>query len=98
MSRYSPPAKGTPPANERRRPLGAHELQDAALAGIVRELGHDPEKLPPHLEPGLPGLRAKAGDRALQQPAIFTTATFRKAWQRLRDRQPGAEEDKNRGT
>ena len=58
-------------------------MQEEAILNAIREAGYDPKALPKHV-PGKSGVKAQIRAIVLQNPALFTTNSFDKAWERLR--------------
>ncbi|WP_232341786.1 hypothetical protein [Burkholderia pseudomallei] len=61
-----------------RRPLKQQAHQEAEILRVIRELNHDPKKLPKQ-KPGKPGVKA-----AVREKLTFSKKVFDKAWDRLR--------------
>ncbi|KVN71389.1 hypothetical protein WM03_23820 [Burkholderia ubonensis] len=61
-----------------RRPLKQQAHQEAEILRVIRELNHDPKKLPKQ-KPGKPGVKA-----AVREKLNFSKKVFDKAWDRLR--------------
>jgi hypothetical protein len=64
-------------------PIQRQVAQEARLLEIIKDLGHEPTKLPK--TPGKNGVKKSAWDAAAKEARIFTSRqAFDKAWERLR--------------
>ncbi|WP_321955370.1 hypothetical protein [Burkholderia cenocepacia] len=72
------PSQLEPTKAAARRPLKQQAHQEAEILRIIRELNHDPKKLPKQ-KPGKPGVKA-----AVREKLNFSKKVFDKAWDRLR--------------
>ncbi|WP_429470248.1 hypothetical protein [Paraburkholderia sp. WSM4175] len=61
-----------------RRPVTRHQHQEEEVLRVIRELGHDPKKLPKQ-RAGHRGIKA-----AVRSKLSFSPSIFNKAWERLR--------------
>lgn len=65
------------------KPVQRSTAQELAILDAIRQLGHDPMRLPKN-EPGKPGIKKQVSD-ALKRSPMFTGSTvFNKAWERMR--------------
>ncbi len=66
--------------NEPERPMPRQRFQENEILWVIRELGHDPRKLPKN-KPGKPGVRSEVC-KMLTDP-MWQGTVFEKAWERL---------------
>lgn len=67
-------------ATEVPKPVPRHRAQEFAIMAKLRELGYDPQALPP-----TPRGKASPAKRAVASALTFSPAVMSKAWQRLRN-------------
>ncbi|MBV6823867.1 hypothetical protein [Pseudomonas sp. PD9R] len=66
------------------KPVPRMKAQAAAILAEISRLGHDPKALPLG-SPGKPGVRAQVSNVMKEQrPDLFTTSSFKRAWEDLR--------------
>ena len=77
-------AAGPAPASSElaKAPMQRQRYQEQEILRVIRELGYDPQHLPPN-PAGKPGVRATVRDS--DKLPTMTPKVFEKAWQRLRD-------------
>ncbi len=67
------------------KPVQRSKVQDSAILEALRELGHDPQKLPKN-KPGKPGVKAAVFAQLVGKSRVFPSGgtQFTHAWERLR--------------
>lgn len=65
------------------KPVSRMKAQTAAILAEIARLGHDPKALPAR-SPGKSGVRAEVSKAMSERPDLFSTNSFKKAWEELR--------------
>ena len=65
------------------KPVSRMKAQTAAVLAEIARLGHDPKALPAR-SPGKSGVRAEVSKAMSERPDLFSTNSFKKAWEELR--------------